>query len=396
MLISTKPKNAGEAAVIARSRQLTDFKWTPIFDVPTYSVKEGQCVIPMGVEATGFPYASTEKTDRFIAENISFESFVTAIRNPYSKLYQPGHAAYNASNFGIVCNGLVRYAFGIRERYNTKRWYDIPGMREVKPKGEYTVDEIELCDVLHAYGEGRNHVSLITDILKNEKGEIELVEVSEAVRPLCKRESYTPEVFYEKFSLFALCRYDLLESVPPLDEKTDSYIWQSSKEIPAPKISVDNGNRSNYKDGEEIVFSVFSEKADTVVICKDGEIFEEVKTAGRAFFPRRLAAGNYVATLRESGESVEFAVVKPKISFEVSDGAVTVSADSMDEKSRVLYMDFRKPGAWFAGLVKCEVLTEEERRSGKISRPIPDSAENFKIYFENEYGVWTHSPINLF
>ena len=166
MLIGTKPANAAEYAAIARSKQLTDFKWTPVRDVPTYIVGIGNTVLPAGVTVTGFPYASEERNDKFICENVSFESFMSAVKNPYSKIYQPGHAAYSAINYGIVCNGLLRYAFGIPYRVSTARWYTIPGMRQIKPRGEYTVDEMRLCDVLYAFGEGRNHVAMITDILR--------------------------------------------------------------------------------------------------------------------------------------------------------------------------------------------------------------------------------------
>ena len=52
MFISTKPRNEREAAIIARSRQLTDFKWTPVRDVPTYFAAkkingEGQVLFAM-------------------------------------------------------------------------------------------------------------------------------------------------------------------------------------------------------------------------------------------------------------------------------------------------------------------------------------------------------------
>ena len=38
MKITTKKINSAEAAVIARARQLTDFRWTPLRDVPTYTI----------------------------------------------------------------------------------------------------------------------------------------------------------------------------------------------------------------------------------------------------------------------------------------------------------------------------------------------------------------------
>ena len=83
-LIRTLPDTSAKAAVIARSKQLTDFKWTPLRDVPTYLRNVGNTVLPAGVEVTGFPYSSTELTDKFLCENVSFESFLTAVSNPDS------------------------------------------------------------------------------------------------------------------------------------------------------------------------------------------------------------------------------------------------------------------------------------------------------------------------
>ena len=117
----------------------------------------------------GFPYSSTERTDKFFTENILIETFLSAIQNPYSKLYQAGKGAFNSCSYGIVCNGLVRYSLGIERRVSTVCWPTIPGMRCVAPKNEYSVYDIELCDMLYAVNEARqNHVALITDILNSE------------------------------------------------------------------------------------------------------------------------------------------------------------------------------------------------------------------------------------
>ena len=85
MLFSTLPQSDSERAALARSRQLTDFSWTPVRDVPTYYKKE-VTMMPEGIEIKGFPYASAEQQDTFITENISFETFLSAVANPYSKI----------------------------------------------------------------------------------------------------------------------------------------------------------------------------------------------------------------------------------------------------------------------------------------------------------------------
>jgi cation transport ATPase len=84
------------------------------------------------------------------------------------------------------------------------RWGDIPGMRQVAPRGAYSAEEIRLCDVLHAFGEGRNHVALITDILRDEDGVIRQIEVSEAARPSCRRACYGVEEYLEVASFASL------------------------------------------------------------------------------------------------------------------------------------------------------------------------------------------------
>ncbi len=82
MYIHTNPITRGEQIAIAKARQLTDFKWTPLRDITTYTIKDGYAVIPAGKEVSGFPYSSTEATDKFIAENVKFDTFLSTIPNP--------------------------------------------------------------------------------------------------------------------------------------------------------------------------------------------------------------------------------------------------------------------------------------------------------------------------
>lgn len=130
-------------------------------DIPTYTIKDGHGVIPAGKTVTGFPYSSTEATDKFIGQNVSFETFLSAIPNPESKLYQSGHGALGRCNYGIVCNGFVRYILGIPYRVNTQRWHTIEGMHMVFQKDSYKVEDVKLCDILHAFNDGRNHVFVV-------------------------------------------------------------------------------------------------------------------------------------------------------------------------------------------------------------------------------------------
>ena len=391
----TNPTTRGEKIAIARARLLTDFQWTPLRDIPTYTIKDGHGVIPAGKTVTGFPYSSTEATDKFIGQNVSFETFLSAIPNPESKLYQSGHGALGRCNYGIVCNGFVRYILGIPYRVNTQRWNTLEGMHMVSPKESYKVEDFKLCDILHAFNDGRNHVAMITDIIKDQQDTVVGVEVSEGVAPLCKRETYTPKQYYEKYRPFALWRFDLLEQIPDFN-KDDENILRSGLEMIAPKITVDNGKNSNYFVGEEILISVFEESPDVVEILKEGKVVQEYRTNGRTFFPCKLPAGYYDVRLKTQGESVSFCVNSSNIRHEVKENTITIYANPEDSKSEILYMDFRMAGKEVSGIASYEILTEEEIKTGVIVREIPKEAENYKIHFQNPYGTWSHRMIPIY
>lgn len=416
MLTSTKPDSKGKEAVLFRSRLLTEFKWTPLGDIPVYNPKTGKTALLAGKEQCGMLYSSTEPTDKFITENISFETFLSIIANPDSALYHKDLNGHNNSwaYFGIVCNGLVRYALNIRRRYSTKRWQTVPGMYKVADEADFTVEQIALCDVLYAYGKGRNHVALITDILRDDTGEIRKIEVSEAVRPTCERVQYDVEAFYEKYKLFALWRYTFVDSVPMPDEKDVACL---EKGVPdTPPIAVDYGNKTNYRAYEEIVISVFDEGENEIEIYKENYLIEKTRILGRGKIVRKLERGYYIVKHVNTGEFIEFCVTAPEIRHTVKDGKITVEADSHDSGSKLLYMEFREKSRGAsdkatgkdhennevvfysdtcASLAKVEELNDAEKKSGIIQRNIPEDAVNFKIYFENKYGIWTHTMIKI-
>lgn len=390
MLTSTLPKTEAEKAVIARARQLADVRWTPIADVPLY-LKDGDTygVFPAGVEVVGLPYSSVERTDAFIPENVSFEAFLSAVANPHSKLYRAGHGAVNRANFGIVCNSFVRYALGIPYRVPTALWYTVPGMRKIAEKEQFSAEDMRLCDVLHAFNDGRNHVALITDILRDENGEIKEIEVSEAVSPHCIRKRYSVEACFERFRVFGLCRYDFLEQVPPFDTQVDA-VFRSGIDKVLPKIAVDGGNRCNYLLGEEVVLSVFGDDADTVELLKDGEVIREIQVDKRAFMPLKLDRGYYEARLKQNGACVEFAVVGATFAHTVENGKISVTVQPNDQNSAIIHAEFRRAGDGVASMSAFLPLAEEEKQTGCFTREIPADAENYKVYFENRYGIWTH------
>lgn len=403
----------GKQAALYRARQLTEFEWTPLGDIPIYMKQVGKTKLPAGELVKGVIYSSLEPTDKFVCENISFETFSTIVNNPDSALYCKDIGGHGNSwaYFGLVCNGLVRYALNIRRRYSTKRWLDVPGMRMIYEAEQYTVDQLEICDILYAFGKGRNHVAFITDLIYDANGKVEGIEVSEAIRPSCARRLFAPEAFYEAYKLFGICRYDYIDSVPEPDAHDDQFIvGRLASELP--DIALDYGNKTNYRTCEDVVISAFQEGGNEIEIYKNGELHEKICIAGRGKVTRKFERGYYCVKLVNAGSVLEFCVTEPEISHSVQDGMLTIHSSACDCESRILYMEFREKAKEGGGLdyqqaavtyynpccsslSKVEELTEEEKESGTFTRKIPHDAANFKVYFENKYGIWTHTMIKI-
>ena len=413
LLISTKPDTKGKEAVLFRGRQLSEFKWTPLADIPTFIRPIGKSKLVAGEERQGMIYSSPEPTDKFLGENVSFETFMSMLANPDSALYTKDLNGHNNSwaPFGFVCNGFVRYALNINRRYTTKHFLEIPGMRVMHESGEYTPEQLQLCDVLHAYQTGKSHVAMVTDILRDETGKVCQIEVSEAVRPTCKRAQYELDAYFEKFGAYRICRYDFVDEVPMPDEKENQFLVDGMQELPV--IAVDYGHKANYRTGEDVVISAFADGENEIEICRGDAVIENITITGRGKVSRQFDRGYYIVRHKGTGAEVEFCVTEPKISYSVENGMLTVHADACDPDSKILYMDFREkcrdlygggsvPGSEAknvfysnacASLAKVEELTDEEKQTGVFTRAIPEDGVHFKVYFENKYGVWTHRMI---
>ena len=420
--ISTKPDSTGKENALQRASQLTVFKWTPLCDVPTLiNKKTGKIntVLPAGVEMVGIPYSRNEANDKFICENVSIETLVSAIANPESVLYRKNmYGCRNASNYyGIVCSAFVRYALGITPRYSVKHFDLIPGMRKIADCNRYSVDEIELCDVLHAFGNGRNHVALITDILRDQNNDIVEIEVSEAVLPACKRARYSVETFYQQYSLFALWRYDYIDSVPACD----TALCSTNTHHKLPDIAIDFGNKANYFLGQETVISVFRDIENNIQIYKNGDLYREITIHGKGNVSGIFDVGHYQVKLSDSNESVEFFVNFPLISHRVQDGKIFVTADPGNPASTISHMEFREKATHndthvidrlesicssaseavpyhynlVSSLSEVRLLTDEEINTHVIVAEIPEDAGYFKVTFRNQYGLWTHQMIKI-
>ena len=398
MLKADRPDTPGKANALARSRQYTDIRWTPLKDVPTHTNATGKTAHAAGVEVVGVPYSSPEPTDTFIWENYPVGTFLSAVENPNSALYTKDLKGRRNSwtYFGVVCNGLVRQALDIRPRYSTKRFMSIPGMTYVADAGSYRASDVRLCDILWVHSQQRSHTAFITGVFRDEAGEVRAIEVSEAVRPRCKRVTYGIEEYFEKYKLFNLVRYDFVDQTPPPEE----ILYPGKNRI----LGLDYGDRANYFSNRPVELSVFAEGPQLLSVTREGTPAELMEVTEKTVLDPE--PGHYTVTHVETGDTVRFRICRPVIRYNVHDGCLSVSTDPGEPGSRLRHLDFREgggPGGLpadvefpCAAMAKIEELTEEEKRTGCFTRPIPETAFHFKVCFENEYGIYTHTMLPLY
>jgi len=295
----TMPDSPARYAVIKRARFLTDVRWTPLAEIPSHKQPDDSRRFPAGVTVTGMPYSSVEVVDKFIGENVSFGTFLSAVANPDSVLYTRDLSSFkNASGYyGCVCNELVRYALGIPQRYNTRHWYEIPGMHKVLEHGAYSADELRLCDILHEYDSIHTHVALVTDLLRDKEGKVVMIEISEAAIPSCKRRTFTLEEYFKLYGTYDICRWDGTESAVMWDPADEVTLFARDAAVnPRPDIAHCYGDGANILSGEEVVISVFTEDPCNAEIYRDGALIEKIffKGPGKASrtFERRLCAAS--------------------------------------------------------------------------------------------------------
>ncbi|MBR0166136.1 MAG: hypothetical protein IJQ13_04580 [Prevotella sp.] len=81
---------SSDKAAVEKSKTLIDIEWTPKSNIPKTGKADKNGVIKMflsGNQMSGIPYSGTQQTDKAVGFDVSIETFMTAVNNPYSLLY---------------------------------------------------------------------------------------------------------------------------------------------------------------------------------------------------------------------------------------------------------------------------------------------------------------------
>lgn len=198
------PDNEGQLNAVRRMRKLTDIKWTPSFDFGRMSGGFGKSfgdTFLEGVEIAGIPYSRAYinngtygsydygypgDTGFKIGFRISLETFVTSVYNRGTVIEKESNynsSLHCSSFYANICAGAVSAALG--KDYLMTNNFD-NGLDTGAPTGFTNIGRIsddfdlKLLKLGDAIAKKDVHTAMITDVIKNNAGEIEYIEVGES------------------------------------------------------------------------------------------------------------------------------------------------------------------------------------------------------------------------
>lgn len=400
------PKSVGVENALKRARQMLDIRWVPVARFPAgVGSSEPPGTPPARRDINyepwrpkvGMTYSSVRRNEKYMGYNVSFETFMTAVSNPKSVLYTRTHQGdpeiFNMNSYyGIVCSCFGSYVCGFPYRTSGARIIDDPDVTEVNTD---VLENLELCDLPIKRGV---HVTVITDIQRDVNGKVQLITVSESIRPLCVSNDYTPAEF-RKYWLdngYHVYRY---AKVHETTYEPSPYVYvEGDPDLEKPPVNTALmsifGDKANTRLDEEVEFTVFEQDWTAVEITgPDGTVTQlPIENEAAVFQPTK--AGFYTAACTKEG------AVSQKVNFAVTDSTVTANAETV-KKGDKLELTFRtdapeKPTLYIINRV--QACTERQRgdftaaeiAAGKAEITVNVDPGNYYVYTvaKNEYGFY--------
>lgn len=325
---------------IRRARQITDIKWTPRVNIPRYSMMNGSTEhfldwFYADTEYTGIPYSGSGKGEgsgwttpaewgyahNWLGGIVDFETFVTAARYPNSIMGSKASQAsynYDSSPFGSVCTALVNYAVnGAWPLRGITNFFEIAGFYKLSTStlGSLDANKLAIGDFMYTSA----HVIIITDLLRDEDGNITHVEMSEETTigngnnsvlgspfgGVARRIMVEVNKWKSSYSTFTIYRKPCFFGIPYTPSKyVDTGNEGNAKSIVDLPCIPYMGNKFRYKVGYIVNTKILigATGFTSLVVLKDGESFGTFDVTGLTEISVGFSAvGSYSAYLTKSG-----------------------------------------------------------------------------------------------
>lgn len=373
-----------------RAYQLATIKWTPVEDI-FETRKKGNTI-------SGIPYSSVKELDKFVGQEVSFHTFMTAVHNPRSVLYTEdvGHSPYNGTNcklyYGTVCSMAVNYALGIERPYWTNLYSHHPAFQQVSQQF------FEYCapgDIIWTEA----HVVLITDVVRNSTGDIESIEILESGGRPTGIYKYSLEEAKGRWKTgeFTLYRYKLLSEsldylpnqyVPVFDENVEVVSYNDD-------LCLNRGDQACFHEGEDVRINVFSNEFSALEVYRDSSYYDSYRVQSSEICLSCLPKGHYSASLVNDikrSAPVSFEILETDVSYLMKGNIIEISFHSTNGFPEYIEFCGKTGGRKFLA-----DISDEERFAGKKYIRCEKSTQGayLKVFFKGEYGRVSNEMIPL-
>lgn len=400
MLISAPITSSGMANALKRARQLTDVKWTPLLGtIPGTRLVDGERTyyyFEKGKEQTGIPYSSVYETNTYVGYNVSLETFISATCNPKSYLYTRNLRnecveKKAVSYYGMVCSKFVLYVLEVPESYTTTFIPSVPGLKKIFNVGELDPYRFNRCDVLlHP----KRHTVMVTDVLSDENGKIQFIEVSEETsNPQMQRKLWSEKEFFEHFAEYELYRYEYLDSITY--EKSDFVnVFDEKQSLADRKYDVltKYGDKANIplEKNEIVEFDILTDGWEKANVYKDGQSVFETDIKGKdsfSFYPNE--EGFYSAFLirgNERSKPCKFCIIDTSVNVSFDEGILSVTGNTKCGNIKWILLGERGDCNFVRATGK-DVKTDLSRFS--------INGNDLAVAIQNEYGITVNDKLKI-
>ncbi|WP_286178278.1 hypothetical protein [Stieleria mannarensis] len=396
---------AWQSKAVEYARIMSRVKWTPVAeDMP----KRGGH-FTAGKQYTGVPYSSVKHVGRYIGFDIFLKTFLAAVENPKSVLYTEnlyGKVKNAECYYGKVCSSYTSYALQCGIWYVSKvhgpRFRE--GVSTVQPQSARAARPGDIIYTPPAKKNGGSHVELVTEVIRNEDGDVTHVRVEES-RPQTTSNTLRDAADFDKH---LASRNRELYRITDLDawrggNRADAFLFPNYGDDSAtPKINrvllLDRGDWVPYAKGQPVKINLMDRDKQgirTLVIKRGETTIETIKRPGYGVIERTFdTCGDYTAhcVMNDGSKSqaCEFSVCE--LDFRLPQQPVerakpwTIDLTSDNLKPIVLYFKNSSDGYDEHNIF----LTEEDRKSATVTIPasVTQNAKKMQVWLigENRYG----------
>lgn len=399
------PENIGVLNVINRAYQMAKLTYTPVANLPTQvNTTKYPGYVPSGTKVTGVMYSSVRNEALYVPQCVSLDTYMTALLNPNSYIYTKTEPSphYNAlTYYGAVCSSMVGWCYGIDSVIPTTVSFDnYDGMEVIENQSPYG---LKLGDMLNR---SDHHIVIITDIVRNNRGIISKIEVSEQVssssHPMTRRQYLTPtQIQSSYFNIgYVAYRYHYIYKVPytaspwvNLDDEAEEPTWNLN-------LSPRRGDKANWRPGETIEIDVTDAEEYTGVKLYKGNELQETITipSGNLIRYVGLDAGAYKVCLTDGTNDSDFAyfnIIDTDITYTaLGNNAVRVEYSSENgTPASISFCDSKSSDSDYKAVRGFHVLTDAEIAAGEavVTAPTTETRSTWlmKVMFKTPFGLYS-------